>query len=142
MSQHEGACSRGGDPGGVFPPGTAAVSKHETGTVIKQTTGARGGGSWGVPGGFPPRHDCCAQARDRYCDKQTTGALQFMVAFALQGGGCYTSANISHFVVPWEAGGASPNQHASDLYHIFKNKSRECFNNSSLQGGTIIGALG
>ena len=43
-----------------------------------------------------------------------------MVAFALRGGGaCYTSVNISPFVVPWEAGGASPNQHASDLYYNF-----------------------
>ena len=44
-----------------------------------------------------------------------------MVAFALRGGGgaCYTSANISHFVEPWEAGGASPNQHACDLYPNF-----------------------
>ena len=43
----------GGDPGGGSPVGTAAVSKHETGNVAKQTT----------------------------------GALQFMVAFALRGGG-------------------------------------------------------
>ena len=43
-----------------------------------------------------------------------------MVAFALRArGGCYTSVNISRFVVPWEAGGASPNQHASDLYYNF-----------------------
>ena len=66
MSQHEEAC-RGEGPGGFPPPGTAAVSKHETGTVTKQTT----------------------------------GALQFMVAFALRGGDCYTSANIYHLVVPW-----------------------------------------
>ena len=52
MTQHEGACSRGGSGGGPPPPDTAAVSKHETGTVTKQTT----------------------------------GALQFMVAFALRGG--------------------------------------------------------
>ena len=42
-----------GGAGGIFPPGTAALSKHETVTVIKQTT----------------------------------GALQFMVAFSLRGGG-------------------------------------------------------
>ena len=42
----------GRGPGGVSPPGTAAVSKHETGTATKQTT----------------------------------GALQIMVAFALRGG--------------------------------------------------------
>ena len=56
----------GGGPGGGLPlPGTAAVSKHQTGTVSEQTTGAR----WGGPGGgFPPRHGCCIQAPDRYCD--------------------------------------------------------------------------
>ena len=55
VTQHEGACSSGGSGGGSPPlHGTAAVSKHETGTGI-------------VP-------------------KQTTGALQFMVAFALRGG--------------------------------------------------------
>ena len=55
----------GGGPGGVTPPGTAAVSKHETGTVTKQTNGC----SMGVSeGDFPPRHGCCVQARDRYCD--------------------------------------------------------------------------
>ena len=41
--------------------------------------------------------------------KQTTGALHFMVAFALRGGvGDNTFGNISHFVVPWEAGVPSP----------------------------------
>ena len=54
MTQHQRARSRGGGSGGSgFPPGTAAVSKHETGTVTKQTT----------------------------------SALQFMVAFALRGRG-------------------------------------------------------
>ena len=72
MTQHQGACSRGRVRGGVPPPGTAAVSKHETksvntrgraregghetGTVTKQTTGARG-----VRGRFPSRHGCCVQ---------------------------------------------------------------------------------
>ena len=59
----EGVLERGsGGPGGGLPPGTAAVSKHGTCTVTKQTTGARGGGPWC----FPPRHSCCVQARDRY----------------------------------------------------------------------------
>ena len=40
--------------------------------------------------------------------KQTTSALQSMVAFALRGGGGDSSGNISHFVVPCEAGGPSP----------------------------------
>ena len=74
---------------GVFPPlarllcpstRPGAVSKHETGTVTKQTT----------------------------------GALQFMMSFALRGGG-----RLLHFVVPWEEGGASLNQHGSDLYDNF-----------------------
>ena len=45
MSKHEtgttvnNRCSRGEVRGGASPSGTAAVSKHETGTVIKQTTG-------------------------------------------------------------------------------------------------------
>ena len=39
-----------GGSGGVSPLGTTAASKHETGTVTNQTTGARGGD----PGGeFP-----------------------------------------------------------------------------------------
>ena len=97
VTQHQGACSRGGGggygccvqardkvcdpaPGSVFkgvsPPGMAAVFKHETGTVTKQ---------------------------------QITGALQFKVAFTLRGGGGgNSSGNIYHFVVTWEAGGPSP----------------------------------
>ena len=70
----EGGVRERGPGGGFPPPGTAAVSKHETGTVTKQTT----------------------------------GALQFMVALLCWGGVGNTSGNISHFVVPWEAGGPSP----------------------------------
>ena len=87
------------ETGTVTKQTIGAVSRHETGTVTKQTTGA------------VSRHETGTVT------KQTTGALQFMAAFALRGGGCYTSANISHSVVPWEAGGASPNQHTSDLYY-------------------------
>ena len=62
-----GGVLEGGGPGGGLPsPGTAAVSKHQAGTVTKQTTGARWGGSGG--GVTPPRHGCCVQASDRYCD--------------------------------------------------------------------------
>ena len=85
-TQHQTAYSTVGSGGCFPPPGTAAVSEHETG--------------------------CCVQARDRYCEKpvlegggslrgtaavskhetgtvtkQTTGVVQFMVAFALRGGG-------------------------------------------------------
>ena len=76
----------------------------------------------GGPGGFPPP-DTAAVSKHvtGTATKQTTGALQFMVAFASRGGGGgNTSGNISHFVVPWEAGGLSPlKQHASDLNHNF-----------------------
>ena len=96
-----GGCPR---PARVLCPSTrpASMSKHETGTVTKQTT----------------------------------GALQFMVAFALRGGGggCYTSANISHFVVPWEAGGPSPDQHASDLYINFKPAGWDCHKGFRISG--------
>ena len=60
VSQHEGAWSRGGVRGGCPPPGTAAVSKHEIGTVTKQTTGARGEGLGGVP---PPARLLCPSMR-------------------------------------------------------------------------------
>ena len=80
----------------------------------------------GLGGGSPHGTAAVSKHETGSATKQTTGALQFMVAFALQGGGgCYTSANISHSVVPWEARGPSPNQYASDLYHNFSNKSRE-----------------
>ena len=72
--------------------------------------------------------------------KQTTGALQFMVAFAGGGGGCYTYVNISHFVVAWDAGGASPTQHASDVYYNFINKSRDY--KVCRAGLSYLGALG
>ena len=117
------------------------------------------------PGGVPPRHICCVQARDKICDPAPRGVLErgsgggkgpggFPPPVQLLcpstrpaavskheignvtrskqpvlyspwwlllcgEGGCYTSANIYHFVMPWEAGGASPNQHASDLYYNF-----------------------
>ena len=70
VTQHQGACSRGGVWGGVPPrarllcPSTrpAAVSKHETCTVTKQTTGARARG--GGPGGVsPPARLLCPSTR-------------------------------------------------------------------------------
>ena len=62
----------GGDREGLFPPGTAAVSKHETGTVTKQTTGAR----WGGPGGVSPPGTAAASKHDTgTVTKQTTGAV-------------------------------------------------------------------
>ena len=92
----EGGCP-GGVRGGVSPPGTAAESKHEAGDVTKQTTGARGGGRGG--GGSSPGTAAVSKHETGTVTKQTTGALQFMAAFTLRGGGCYTSANISHFIV-------------------------------------------
>ena len=77
------------------PPGTAAMSKHETGTVTKQTTGAPGGGGSG--GVFPPGTAAVSKYETDTVTKQShstclvlghsSGALQFMVAFALRGGG-------------------------------------------------------
>ena len=67
-SVFEGVVRRGfPPPARLLCPSTrpAAVSKHETGTVTKQRIDARGGGSGG---GVAPRHGCCVQARDRYCD--------------------------------------------------------------------------
>ena len=120
MTQHQGACSKGGSGAGGSPSGTAAVSKHET----KYVTRYKGACSRGGSGRVPPRHGCCVQARDRYSKqlvleggggwggfppgtaavskhekgtvtKQITGALQFMVAFALRGGGQHLREYIS-----------------------------------------------
>ena len=67
-----GGGSGGGPGGGLPPPGTAAVSKHETGTVTKQTTGAVYTHETGtVPEqttGAVSTHETCVQARDMYCD--------------------------------------------------------------------------
>ena len=161
MSQHEGAWSRGGSGGGVpsrygcgvqardkicdpalrgeleggirggsFPLCTAAVFKHETCTVTKQTTCARGGESGGVP---PPGTAAVSKHETGTVIKQTTGALQFMVAFALQGGG----------------GVATPPR--IYLASLCPGRREVCPRTStpltyatilSLQGGTVIGALG
>ena len=56
----------GGSPG-VSPPGTATVSNHETGT--------------------PPGTAAVSKHETGTVAKQTAGALQFMVDFALRGGG-------------------------------------------------------
>ena len=47
------------------PPGTTAVSKHETKSVTQHQGACSRGGSGEVP---PPLHGYCVQARDRYCD--------------------------------------------------------------------------
>ena len=66
VSQHQGACSRGGVRGRVPPPGTAAVSKYETG--------------------------CCVQARDRCCDQANNrcSTVHGRFCFAVGGGGATT----------------------------------------------------
>ena len=61
------------------------MSKHEAGTVTKQTIGARGGGSGG--GGSPPGTAAVSKHETGTATNQTTGALQFMVAFSLRAGG-------------------------------------------------------
>ena len=96
MSQHKGACSRGG-PGAVSPPGMAAVSKHETGippgtaAVSKHETKSviqhQRACSRGSGGGFPFGTAAVSKHETGTVTKQTTGALQFMVAFALRRGG-------------------------------------------------------
>ena len=112
-----GGVLEGGVRGGGSPPGTAAVSKRETGTVTKQTTDPRGGGAgWVSPTGTA----AVSKHETGTVTKQTTGAFQFMVDFALRGGGwlLHIREHIS-LVVHWEAGGPFPNQHASDLFHNF-----------------------
>ena len=98
MTQHQGACSRGRSggfppPARVLCPSTrpAAVSKHETGTVAKQTTGARRGGPGVV---FSPGTAAVSKHETGTVTKQTTGALPFIVAFALRGGGVATPPRI------------------------------------------------
>ena len=68
-----GGVFEGGGPGwGLPPPGTAAVSKHETGTVTKKITGAR----WGGPGGVsPPGTAAVSKHETGTVTKQTTGAV-------------------------------------------------------------------
>ena len=93
--------SRGGGPGrsgGGFPPGTAAVSKHETGTVIKQTT----------------------------------GALQFIVAFALRGGGGATPPRLKLTSLCPERREVRPQTNTTLTFTIISKT-----NQNGLQGGTV-----
>ena len=93
-----GGVLEGGVRGSGSPPGTAAVSKHETGTVTTQTSDARGGGAGAVS---PTGTAAVSKHETVTVTKQTTGSLQFMVTFALRGeDGCYTYANMSHSLCP------------------------------------------
>ena len=83
----------------------AAASKHETKSVTQQRGHGR---EWGLGKVPPPGTAAVSKHETGTVAKQTTGALQFMVAFAFGGGGCNISGNMSHFLVPWEAGGPSP----------------------------------
>ena len=80
-------------PARLLCPSTrpAAVSKHETGLVTKQTTGTRGGGVRG--GGSSPGTAAVSKHETSTVTKQTTGGVQFMVAFSLRGGGFKKSQN-------------------------------------------------
>ena len=60
---------------------------------VQQTTGARGGG--GVGGVSPPGTAAVSKHEKGIVTKQITGALQFMVAFALRGGGQHLREYIS-----------------------------------------------
>ena len=91
MTKHQGACSRGEFPPPPPPPGTAAVSKHETKFVIKHQGAYSRGGSGG---GFPTRTAAVSKHETGTVTKQTTCALQFMVVFALRGGGGATPPGI------------------------------------------------
>ena len=69
-----GVLEGGGPVGGLPPPGTAAVSKHQT----ISGTQHEGACSRGVPGGrfTPPRHGCCVQASDYIWDPTRRGVLE------------------------------------------------------------------
>ena len=107
--QTSGAVSKH-ETGTVTKQITGAVSKHETGTVTKQTTGARGGFA-----GAMSKHET------GIVTKQTTGAVSKhetvipvgTLKFERSKVPNFVSANTSRLFVPWEAGGPSPNQHAS-----------------------------
>ena len=75
----------GGVWGGDSLPGTAAVSKHEKKSVT-QLQGAC------LRGAVVSKHETGTVT------KQTTGALQFMVAFALRGGGGEGLANVREYI--------------------------------------------
>ena len=62
-----GGVVEGGGPEGVSPPGTAAVSKHETKSVAQhQGAWSRGGGPGGVS---PPTTAAVSKYETGYCDK-------------------------------------------------------------------------
>ena len=118
MSKHEtgtvtrqttGAVSKH-ETGTVTKQTTGAVSKHETGTVTKQTTGVRGGFAGAVS-----KHETgtvTKQTTDAVSEHETVipvGTLKLERSKVSN----FVSANTSRFFVPWEAGGPSPNQHAS-----------------------------
>ena len=141
MSKHETGTvtkqttgARWGGPGGVSPPGTAAVSKHETGTVIKQTTGAVSTHETGtvtkqttgavsthktstVTTGAVSKHETVLEGGlrryERFKPVIPVGTLIFERSKVCIRTENHTSANTSRFFVPWEPGGPSPNQHNS-----------------------------
>ena len=126
--------ARWGGPGGVPPPGTAAVSKHETGTVTKQTTGAGSTHETGtvtkqttgavsthetgtVTTGAMSKHETVLEGGlrcyERFKPVIPVGTLIFERSKVCIRTENHTSANRSRFFVPWEPGGPSPNQHPS-----------------------------
>ena len=129
-----GVLEAGGPGGGLPPPGTAAVSKHQTGTVTKQTTRARWGGLWDpAPGGVledpPPGTAAVSKHQTGTVTKQATGArwggpggvpppgtaavskhqTGTVTRLLCDDWGDHPSAKKSRFFVPWKAGGPSPN---------------------------------
>ena len=57
-----GVLEGGGSGGGFTPPGTAAVSKHQTISGTQHEVACSRGGVRG--GVYPPRHGCCVQVSD------------------------------------------------------------------------------
>ena len=123
-----------GGPGGVPPPSTAAVSKHETvivtkqttgavfthetGTVTKQTTGAVSTHETGtVTTGAVSKHETVLEGGSRRYERFKpvipVGTLKFERSKVCIRTENHTSANTSRFFVPWEPGGPFPNQHVS-----------------------------
>ena len=94
-----GRARGGGSRGGVTPAWDGCCAQHHTGTVTKQTTGAR----WGGPGGVSPPGTAAVS-------KHQTGTVTRLLC---NDWGDHPSAKKSRFFVPWEAGGPSPNSHAS-----------------------------
>ena len=110
MSKHE--------TGTVTKQTTGAVSTHETGTVTNQTTGAASTHETRtVTTGAVSKHETVLEGGlrryERFKPVIPVGTLKFERSKVCIRTENHTSANTCRFFVPWEPGGPSPNQHAS-----------------------------